>query len=487
MIAISINGVLHKIGTALRRCTSDEIPGYYYYLFGFIAALFVLFYLYYSFSGWFFQDDISYNFAFNYTKYFQFKNIFVQHSAFRFLSIDCYWFFLHKFFGNTASLYFIFNLLLLCVNSIIVFFFIRDLSRDGTIALFTAVIYLIMPATIKNMTWICNNQHLMSHFFAFLFCHIYFNKGGIDNLHARKGIFLTLLLLSTLLSNFLAAFFIPCIIFYHILYWNEVKLRKSNIFFLVFWGLILLGFIIISAKFTVMLQSPGYGIDISIGTFIKTLQTYSFHIYKNLPLLVITIVLVLAIGIIKKDKQVIFFIASSVCFYLPYSFAVFQRNINYLAISYLFYCVSIIILLKKYVRIPALLLLFFLYNVYNTHTILKEYSENPAGAKVRIFILQMKEVYTAKGLNKYKKIYFKTDEVNNYKTGINAIDKTAIPVFWTRLAEGRALHMFLDQNLEYRVLQNDQEAPRGSPVIIVSKDLYRQEDAGVKRVIMPIQ
>jgi hypothetical protein len=342
-----------------------------------------------------------------------------------------------------------------------------------------------MPPTIKNMTWICNNQHLMSHFFAFLFCHIYFNKGGIDDLHFKRAILLTILLFFTLLSNFLAACFIPCILFYHLLYLNEIKLRKLNLFFLVFWGLTFIIFIIISSKFAGMLQAPEYGIDISAMTFIKTLQSYSYHIYKNVPLLVITVILIYAAGVIRKDKLIIFFISSSICFYLPYAFAVFQRNANYLSISYVLYCTSIVLILRRHIRIPILILMFLLYNFFNSHYMVKEFSENPAGDRIRTFISQMKKEYLQKELYKYNIIYFKTDEAIHYKTGIDAIDKKDTPVFWLRLVDGLALKIFLDPKLEYRSMKYDEKAPDDFPVIIVSKDLYSHEDTGVKRVIMP--
>jgi hypothetical protein len=234
-----------------------------------------------------------------------------------------------------------------------------------------------------------------------------------------------------------------------------------------------------------MLQSPEYGLDLSFGTFTKTLQSYSHHIYKSVPVLVVSIILIIAFGIVKKDKLVIFFISSSMGFYIPYSFAIFQRNVNYLAISFLLYCISILIILRKHIRLPVLILLFLLYNVINTRTLLKEYSENPAGDRLKTFIAQMKDVYINKELYKYGKIYFKTDEEVTYKTGIAAIDMKDVPIFWLRLVDGKALKIFLDSKLEYHAVSYNKEAPEGFPVMIVSKDLYRREDAGLKQVIMP--
>jgi hypothetical protein len=467
----------------LEKFTSDEIPRYYYYFFGFITAFFILFYIYYSFNAWFMQDDI--NFLYKFGDNIRWGSLFSFNTLYRFLSIEIYWHYLYKFFGTTAALYFTTNLLILGLNTILLFLFLKGLCKDTTIALVSALVYFIMPPTIKNMTWICNNQHLMSHFFAFLFCHLYFNKGGIDDLHYPGGMLLTLLLFFTLISNFLAACFIPCIIFYHLLYLKEIKLRKPNILFLVLWGLMFIFFVLASSMFTGMLQAPEYGTSISPAVFIKTLQSYSYHIYKNVPILVITIALIYAIGIIKKDKLVLFFMSSAICFYMPYAFAVFQRNANYLAISYALYSVAIVIILKKHIRVPALILLFLLYNFFNTNRMVREFSENPAGDRVRVFIGQMKEEYFHKELFKFGKVFFKTDEPVLYKTGIEAIDKKDTPIFWLRLVDGLALKLFLDPALEYRAVKYDEKAPADYPVIIVSKDLYGRGDIGVKRVIMP--
>jgi hypothetical protein len=465
------------------RLISDETPHYHYYIFGFITAFFILFYIHYAFTAWFIQDDIGLLHLFRENP--QWLKLFSFGTLYRFLSINLYWHYLYKFFGDTAALYFIFNLLTLCANAIILFYFIRGLSESRTIALIAALIYFIMPPTIKNMTWICNNQHLFSHFFAFLFLHIYFNKGGVSGFNIEKGVILSLLLFFTLISNFLAAFIIPSIIFYHILYFKEIKLKKINVIFFVFWGISFAAFVLASKYFTEMLNTPEYGIDISISTFFKTLQSYSYHIYKNVPILVITIVLIFIVGILKKDKLIIYFITSSLLFYAPFAFAVFQRNANYIAISYLFYCTGIILILKKYVRMPFLILLFVLYNFINTHHMVREFSENPAGERVRAFISKMKDEFIINDLEKYKRIYFKTDEPINYKSGIAAIDKRDTPVFWGRLANGRALKLFLDPTIDYRVVKYDETAPKGFPLVIVSKDLYSRNDIGVKKVIMP--
>src|SRR3990172_380722 len=467
----------------LDKFISDEIPQYYYYIFGFITAFFILFYVHYSFTAWFIQDDIG--FLYTFYKNLAWENFFSFNTLYRFLSINLYWHYLYKFFGNTATLYFITNLLILCANTIILFFFIRGLCKDTAIAVVAGIIYFIMPPTIKNITWICNNQHLFSHFFAFLFLHIYFNKGVIDDLNIKKGVILTILLGCTLISNFLAAFIIPSLIIYHILYFKEIKLKKINILFLIFWVFLFTAFVIASKYLVGMLRSPEYGIDLSLATFIKTLQSYSHHIYKNLPILIISIILIFAIGIIKKDKLIIFFISSSLCFYMPYAFAVFQRNANYLAISYLFYCTGIILILKKHIRMPILILLFVLYNFINTHHMVREFSENPAGDRVRTFITQMKDEYYKKELYKYEKIYFKTDKPINYKTGIAAIDENNTPLFWRRLSSGYALKLFLDHQLDYLAVYYGEKAPADFPLFIVSKDLFRQEDIGVKRVVMP--
>ncbi len=465
------------------RFISDDIPRYYYYFFGFIIAFFILFYIYYSFTAWFMQDDIG--FLYDFRDNIDWKGLLSFNTLYRFLSIQLYWHYLYKFFGTTAALYFTTNLLILCLNAVVLFLFIRDFCKDAGVAIVVAVIYFIMPPTIKNMTWICNNQHLMSHFFAFLFCHLYFNRGGVDNLRYAGGMLLTALLILTLISNFLAAFFVPCIIFYHLLFLKEIKLRKINILFLALWGLIFVLFIAASSFQAVMLQAPEYGMSITPAVFLRTLQSYSYHIYKNVPLLVISIALIFAVAFLKRDKLVIFLISSSLCFYAPFAFAVFQRNANYLAISYLLYCASIVLILKKHIRVPVLILLFLLYNFVNTHYMVREFSENPAGVRIRAFVGQMKIENVNKELYKYGKLYFKTDEQVHYKTGVAAIDAKSTPIFWIRLMGGKALKMFLDPGIEYHAVRYDEDAPQSFPVIIVSKDLYSSGDVGVKRVIMP--
>jgi protein O-mannosyl-transferase len=74
----------------------------------------------------------------------------------------------HTFFGFNAWGYFFVNFMLHGLNGILVFYFVRRLSGNQTVAVITAVLFIGHPINIESVAWISQLKSVLSMFFFLL-------------------------------------------------------------------------------------------------------------------------------------------------------------------------------------------------------------------------------------------------------------------------------------------------------------------------------
>lgn len=178
-----------------------------------IVALFLFFYINYSFNAWFFQDDFS--LLYSHKDRLDFFNILnIENNFGRFISRDLYWHVLYKFFGTNASMFYIVNFLIMIVNTFILYKIINLKISNQIWSMVFALFYITNTATFSSFIWISNSQHLLGHLFVFICIYIlmkiYYNPNKIAYL------ILTLSFICGIYSNVFIVFLLPLVLFNYI-------------------------------------------------------------------------------------------------------------------------------------------------------------------------------------------------------------------------------------------------------------------------------
>ncbi len=402
-----------------------------------IFAGFFLFYIYYAFSAWFLMDDFV--FMKLYSGGLHPGDIYNLTENFgRFITRNLYWFIFFKIFGKNPIGYFLTNLAVIIINSFLVYNIVRVYLSDKLISISVAAVYFAGFPTISNYVWISNSQHLVAHTFIFGFIYLLITRDVFSGNNLKDKSILFILYLLGLYSNVYTIFVLPIMIVY--LFINRDKFKNS----IINYSFIIMLFILAGYfALTIMKMATGpYESRISLDVFFKTIRFYMAGL-SLLPnkLTLILILFILIAGarrvFLTDDKKIIFILAASISFYLPFAFAVHHKYINYMALSFVFIVLALFYLLQNYKKIILILTVVFVLQDYADVLI---YYRNPFGGYVRVFIEEFNRI----DIKGYKTVVLKPDE-RSFKI------LWGFPHFWWILGFGSALTMFSDQGKDYQL------------------------------------
>jgi hypothetical protein len=166
--------------------------------------------------------------------------------------------------------------------------------------------------------------------------------------------------------------------------------------------------------------------------------------------------------VVKRDRIGVFLFAIAGSFYIPVAFLVYQQYTNYLALPILFVSASIIYVLIRYSKAPALV-----YMVVLCHLVIgikgnRQLYDLPArGYYERSFIERINQL----DLKGYQRVCLKSVEpLRTNKTGVAYWN---ISPFWHSLGDGAALKLFGSVRADY---QPPDAAPcLDQPTIVLDK------------------
>lgn len=133
-----------------------------------MAALYcAVFYVRYAGSAWFFQDDFM--FLREYEQELHADQWVSAANFGRFLSRNLYWWGGWRLFGANAQAYFLFNLACMAATSMLLL--CLCLRHSLALGVLLATAYWTAGATVSNLSWLSNSQHLLAHtLMALYFC-----------------------------------------------------------------------------------------------------------------------------------------------------------------------------------------------------------------------------------------------------------------------------------------------------------------------------
>jgi len=128
------------------------------------------------------------------------------------------------FWPDNPQWYHLTNVLLHLLNAVLLFFFIRLLTKKNTVGLFTALIFLLHPGQVESVAWLSERKNLLSATFfllSFLFyfrfsppCHEMQEKGGAQT-HRAAYILSLLFFLMALLTKCSVVIMPLLLVIYH--------------------------------------------------------------------------------------------------------------------------------------------------------------------------------------------------------------------------------------------------------------------------------
>lgn len=389
----------------------------------FVACYFILFYLDYSFSAWFFQDDFVFLEEYRHSLgWIQLSHI--EWNLGRFISRNLYWNFLYNIFGFNAMMYYVINLLTMIASTYILFKIINSFIENKIYSALFATFYLTNFATLTTFLWISNSQHIIAHFFIFLTLYIAIKIYKKDICDKKDYFILFLVFLMGLYSNALIVFILPVIF---IIFLFTSKNRNTLDYRL----LIILTAISIYFVFTLnSAKSAAYETDYSFIQIYENLQYY-LSVLKIKPWLFYSLSLILiSKSIFNKNYNALIFVLLSVSFFIPFAFLMYQKYPNYIVLSYIFYFIFMIVSFKNKHFYPILVVLLVYLSLVNTDQINK-FRDDPYGKNLKVFVNNIKNYDS-------KKIVLKSDVVKENNTDFK---EWSMPGFWWFLGFGRVFDL----------------------------------------------
>ncbi len=131
-----------------------------------LLVLLTVFYIAYSVRGWFAADDFLLLATYEDLAW---NELLFKHWG-RVITRPIYFHFMQKFFSTQAFFYYLFNGILIWINSILFALIVRRLCGSKVIPLtLLMVVFLIPFTTLRSFAWISVEQHIIPHFFVLIF------------------------------------------------------------------------------------------------------------------------------------------------------------------------------------------------------------------------------------------------------------------------------------------------------------------------------
>ena len=455
----------HLLSSVPRYLTESNKPLLYLPL-CLIALLYLALYVRYSFRAWFLSDDFLY--------LQQFKNCICINEVVslgnsgRFISRNVYWYAMEHLFGMNSVCYFLVNLALLIILSWLCFLLVRQLTNSHDAGVFSGIIYFIMVPTQFNFGWISNTQHLIGHFFVLVFLLLSCNERFLADAHRlRTSLALISLFVCGLYSNIGMFAVIPSLIAYIVLFSGVSGLDKPKV-------TLILVLSLCSILFWTRVKGnldAEHAAHFTFSQFVDTLFFYgTLGSKKVLGLITLAVSLLLVCAttvwfVLKRDRIGLFLIVLAGSFYIPFAFLVWQRHMNYMSLPVFFLTSSMIYLVIRYVKAPAVTYLVVLIHIlFIFKTGPKSYYDQPAaGSFARTFIEELNQL----DLKGYKRVCLQSlDPQPPNKTGVKFWD---ISESWHMIGDGDAMRLFGAVRADY--LPYGATPCLNHPTVIVDKDL----------------
>ncbi len=465
----------------LKNLFSDDAPQYVKITVSFLFIFVFVFYFQYIFSAWFYQDDFEFLYQYGYLNSLSLHELKTFENFGRFLSRNIYHFLTYKIIGLNAQMYFFINLGVLLLACKFLYNFSLNFFKDKTIAISAALLYFIMAPTIRNMSWICNIQHLLSHLFLFIFLFIYFKEENRKELTIKNTLLLLITFFCAINSHVIVIMILPSLALYEILYKNEVTISRTKIILFIVLSLISVFYMIKLSKYL----AAGYSVEISLEAVIFTLKYYTRHLFFNIIIFIILALCSIILGVVKKDKMIIFLFLTSLLFYAMPAIMIDTKFINYVALSYFFFLILFIYIVVTYFKYKYFLVLLLIICVfYLSSSKIQLYSDKPVGSEIKTFLVKAKNIYQKEKLFTYKKICFKPANDITEKIDSRFEPYAKIPLFWHELMHGIPLKLFIDNKIDYKLYE--EKECKNCPVVEVERmQRSLNENIVIDKVILP--
>ena len=291
--------------------------------------LILYFYILYSNSAWFFQDD--FGFLVYYKNNIDLTQSYSLENFGRFFSRNVYWYLGERLFSPNANFFYVFNFIIIISTSYLIFDIFR--KENGLFfSLSLANIYFIFPGTIYSYSWISNSQHLLGHFFVFLFIKIYRSK-IFKNDSYLSLIVLFFVFVFGLWSNFFVCMVLTIVIFDLIFKKNFIE-KKLTLVLIFACSLISIYFFFKLSK----VGSGAYSTNISVSSFLLNADFYWKNRFFSIAWIT-SVILGVAITFFYKKFFILWMFTASVLFFLPFAFlmikGIFIMPFFHICFSYL--------------------------------------------------------------------------------------------------------------------------------------------------------
>jgi len=405
------------------------------------------FYLPYAFRAWFCQDD--FGFLARYSEGLYWHEA-VDFSNFgRFVSRNVYWSGLSFLSHERASVFFLFNAALVLTGAALL---ARALWREDEPALGTlaGAIYQCLPATMFAYSWLSSSQHLLGHWFVFLFLLLFRlsleRHGGKVNggwLPALLGVFLLGLYSNVFVGLVLS---LPVL---HLVARPEARRDRGH------WALLAVGGALFAFFVLSLRRHPdeAYATRLAADVIATNLVYYFGH-----PVLAGTWLLAMPAGFVffwrKGRWREAWLCLASLLFYVPFSTLVHQRYPQYGTLPHLFWSLALWSWAydvvpkgvgREWTR-PALTGAAALILLLATRSPARRFTAEPRGADQRRQVEELNSVLAQTSPAPDKPLCFWPRRPVDNTTGVKMWD---IPREWWFLGFGNAFTLFVDPRREY--------------------------------------
>lgn len=415
-----------------------------FYLILLVPFVFIFFfYLNYAQNAWFFQDDFvllrHYGNEIHWREALNFENFG------RFFSRNVYWRLGGELFSPNTQLFYVLNFVVILMTAFLIFG-IFNRKHGLFLSLSAALVYFVLPANIYSYSWISNSQHILGHFFVFLFLYFH-QKFTQEEDSIWHVVVLLLVFLLGLASNIFMSMSMGVVV-WSLLTDPRQRRKKAPYVVLVLGSALALYFFFKLTKGAV----GSYSVKISMDVLLENLKFY----WQSTILAVLWIFCVL-IGALISTKKGHYFNAwlffASMAFFAPFAFFVQQRYVQYGLLSHLFFFIALIAFLGNLLeeRMPRLLaalvcMMVLLAAWVSISKPIRYFLESPRGAEQRQQVLFLKK-YDVKH-PEVKKYCFRP--AGQDAAAVAAKD-APIPMEWWLVGFGHAFGNFVDATKTYEL------------------------------------
>jgi len=439
------------------------------YVFGWIvAAVFLCIYIRYGLHAWFWWDDLV--FLDLYKDSFRWSELWSFNNFGRFVSRNIYWHVLISVFGLRSEPFFMVNVFLSVVNSMLVWLLVSNLISEKVFPFMCAVVYFIMYPTQVCVSWLAYEQHLVGHFFAVLFLLVFiswtFNETKISYRHIAL---LWAVYALGLFSNVLVISLLPAVLTILLLWPRPGKWQPL--------ALLVLMMVLTSVVFLFRLNhyldtDAVYASEISVAQLVKALKDYTLGRSGGLTMIIraaawAIFCIITAFFVKTRDRKGMLLVVLAFCFFVPPLFLAKLRQPHYGALTALFLSIVFAYVIYRLKLRTVWLLAMVLAHLYlaNFAGITGQlYRQQSAGLVARAFVQEVND-FTPPGI---QQVYVKAVQpVPGMGPACQALED-----LWFHLGHGAAFRLFGRVEAGYIPCGRDAEPPGDSLALLIDADLH---------------